>query len=79
VSLRTLKRWRRWWQEEFPRSTLWRAERGRFATAVEEARLPGSLVERFAASSETERLVAVLAFLAPITTTSSRAGSTMAI
>jgi len=79
VSLRTLKRWRRWWREELTASAFWKARRGLFAAPVEAARLPASLLERFAASNERERLVAALAFLAPITTTSSRVGSTMAI
>ena len=47
VSLRTLRRWRRWWQEDFAGSAFWRGSRGRFAPGVEKAGLPLGLVDSF--------------------------------
>ena len=73
VSLRTLKRWRTWWREVFVRGPFWKRARGRFAPPVDGGRLPASLLERFAGDDEATRLVATLAFLAPITTASARA------
>lgn len=77
VSLRTLKRWRRWWLEEFSRTRFWRAERARFAAPLEGGGLPAALVERFAAARAPEGLGRLLAFLSPLTTSSSRATSPM--
>jgi len=73
VSLRTLKRWRRWWREAFVRGPFWKRARGRFAPPVDVGRLPASLLERFAGADEATRVVAALAFLAPLTTASARA------
>jgi hypothetical protein len=67
VSVRTFKRWRRWWQEGFVASRFWQAARGRFGTPVAGERLPQSLLERFAGDAR-DRLVAALGFLSPITT-----------
>lgn len=76
VSLRTVKRWRRWWQDTFTQGPFWKQVKGRFAPAAEAARLPASLLERFSGEGELARLAACLAFLSPISTTSSaqRAG-----
>lgn len=68
VSRRTLERWRRWWLEVFTASPCWRAGRGRFAPPVVEGRLPQSLLDRFVAGSDEERLTAALRFLSPVTT-----------
>lgn len=40
VSVRTLRRWRAWWQEAFVASALWRLLRARLATPIALARLP---------------------------------------
>jgi hypothetical protein len=66
ISGRTLKRWRRWWQETFPATGFWMSARASFATPVQEPSLPLSLFERFAGDGR-ERLVAALRFLLPIT------------
>ncbi len=66
VDVRTLRRWRRWWQETFVESAFWRAARARFAPPVVEAALPGALLERFDAEAEPGSLVQTLRFLAPI-------------
>lgn len=63
----TVERWRRWWLEAFAASPTWKAGRGRFVPPVAEARLPLSLLERFAGGDE-ERLTAALRFLSPVTT-----------
>ncbi len=68
VSVRTLRRWRAWWLGAFVAGACWRAARGRFAPAVDEGALPASLIERFAAGDEQQRLSLVLRFLAPLTT-----------
>jgi len=74
VDVRTLERWRRWWRETFPLSPVWREAKARFAPAVETARLPASLLDRFAATTERGGLVAVLELLAPLTTASNSRG-----
>lgn len=63
----TVERWRRWWLETFTVIPTWRAGRGRFVPPVVAARLPQSLLERFAGDDQ-ERLTAALRFLSPVTT-----------
>lgn len=70
VSVRTLRRWRAWWLGTFVASALWRGAKGRFAPAVDEAALPGSLVERFLAADERTQLILALRFLSPLSTRS---------
>jgi len=67
VSMRTLRRWMRWWRETFPVSRFWLAARGHLVRPVASEELPGSLLELFSGRPR-ERIVAVLSFLAPITT-----------
>jgi len=66
VDVRTLRRWRRWWQQAFVESAFWRAARARFAPSLAEAALPGALLARFPAETSRESLVLMLQFLAPI-------------
>lgn len=66
VDIRTLRRWRCWWQEAFVESAFWRAARARFAPPLAEAALPGALLERFTAEVSPGSLVQALQFLAPI-------------
>ena len=75
VSLRTLRRWRAWWRGAFAESSFWKAARGRFSPPVETGALPSSLLERFSGPDERERLIRMLAFLGPLTTTSAAAGA----
>jgi hypothetical protein len=70
ISRRTLERWRQWWLEEFPRTSLWRSAGGRFAKPVDKARLPLSLLEAFKKRLPEESVQALLRFLLPLTTTS---------
>lgn len=63
----TLKRWRTWWREDFPSTPLWRSVRERFLPPLVPCQLPLDLIERFAASTRTERLLQTLRWLAPLT------------
>lgn len=69
VSRRTLCRWRRWWRTLFAESRFWRAARGRFQTPILAADLPRDLLDRFPGNAR-DRLIALLRFLSPITTSS---------
>lgn len=63
VCARTVRRWQRWWKEEFPRTDVWRAGRGLLASPVAVNALPCSLLERFAGTAS-ERVSALLRLLA---------------
>lgn len=73
LSVRTIARWRTWWQQTFPQSPFWHRARGRFAVPMHRAHLPGALLARFRGPTLAPRLRALLAFLAPLT--ASGAGS----
>jgi hypothetical protein len=66
VSERTLRRWRRWWREQFAATSLWKALRGRFMPPMPEACLPRGLLERCSGENESSRLVALLRLLSPL-------------
>jgi hypothetical protein len=66
VSQRTLRRWRRWWQERFPRTRLWIATCGRLRQPIASRDLPGALLAAFAGDFEA-RVLAFLRWLAPLT------------
>lgn len=67
VSPRTVRRWRRWWLEEFPESPLYRQARGLLRGAVDESCLPRSLLVIFTESvGDRQGLVALLKFLSPL-------------
>jgi len=65
VDRRTLKRWREWWRELFPRTSFWKEARSRLMPPAEEASLPASLVSRFATET-LKGVLGLLRFLAPI-------------
>ena len=69
VPVRTLGRWRHWWQEQFPLTGLWRGACARFMPPVVLAEIPGALLDRFAGTAG-ESLTRMLAFLSPLTTSS---------
>ena len=46
LSRHTLRRWRQWWLQVFPRSSFWTTGRARFMPPVDEQLLPASLLER---------------------------------
>jgi hypothetical protein len=68
VSIRTLRRWREWWREIFPQTPFWKRARARFDRPVDVDRLPQSLLERFRGESLKDRILRLLFFLSPITT-----------
>ena len=73
VDPRTLARWRQWWLETFVQSTFWKAARTRLLPRVSELDLPWSLWKRFGLP-ESDRLLELLEFLAPITTPAAARG-----
>jgi hypothetical protein len=66
VTIRTLARWRQWWRKAFPRTVFWHGSRARFMPPADESLLPASLLECFRRPTESELLLAVLRFLAPL-------------
>ncbi len=70
ASRRTLARWRAWWKETFTATPFWRTARARWVPPVSEAALPASLLERFVEEDDAMRLVLLLGFVKPVTTTS---------
>ncbi len=66
---RTVERWRQWWLDTFVRSQFWKAVRACFMPPICEQSLPLSLCEAFDIQRR-DRLLDLLKFLAPITTTS---------
>ena len=69
LSRRTILRWRVWWSEAFTDTPFWRAAEGQLMPPVERTLLPLALLERFAGSAR-DRLLALLRYLAPITSES---------
>jgi hypothetical protein len=65
VSRRTILRWRMWWSEVLIQTPFWRAAIGTLLPPIECSQLPTSLLERFIGSPN-ERLLALLRYLAPI-------------
>lgn len=66
VSTRTLRRWRHWWQEQFPQTRLWLATCGRLRRPIALRGLPGALLDAFQGDLKI-RMVALLRWLAPLT------------
>jgi len=61
VSVRTVRRWCRFWRETFVTSRVWQAARGHFAVVVRAEAMPGSLLGAFSEIGDPEsRVVAVL-------------------
>jgi len=73
VSARTVRRWRQWWLSSFVRSDVWRTARGRLRLPAEASRLPLSLLELFD-GAPSQKLVYLLRFISPLTTTSAPEG-----
>jgi hypothetical protein len=68
ISVRTLKRWRTWWREDFLSTPFWQSVRERFMPPVVIERLPMSLMERFDTGEITDQLTLALRFIAPLST-----------
>lgn len=62
---RTIARWRHWWLQVFPGTTLWQAACARFMPPVQTMNLPTSLIERFT-GMVADRAMHLLAFLTPL-------------
>jgi hypothetical protein len=78
VPVRTVRRWLTWWQTVFALGAFWSEARAFFATPVEIAELPSSLLARFSHRSAAA-LEKLLRFTAPITTDSVRARISMSV
>lgn len=63
VDRRTLERWRKWWTQQMPKTDVWTALRGRFDRQPDDSRLPASLYEQIAGSSDDDRLTKLLNLL----------------
>ena len=66
IPIRTLERWRQWWQTDFALTPLWQAQCARFMPPVATGRLPGELLERFTGEAQAA-LMRLLIFLTPLT------------
>ena len=63
VPVRTVSRWRRWWQEDFQRTAFWQSVRERFVPPLPAEALPQSLLARFEGPSGPERVLQLLRFV----------------
>lgn len=68
IPVRTLDRWRAWWNREFLHTPFWQSMRERFTTPIRSEDLPRSLLERFDADTTAQRLALLLRFLSPLST-----------
>jgi hypothetical protein len=69
VDRRTLERWRKWWQESFPKTRFWSEARVQLGSnGPYGSLLPRSLLECFGALGSQEGLLRFLRFLSPIST-----------
>jgi hypothetical protein len=66
VSARTILRWRTWWNEIFPATSLWQTHCSRFMPPVAVIEFPSGLMARFAGVAAGS-MMRFLAFLAPLT------------
>jgi len=66
VSEETLRGWRRWWQETFPTTAVWRKLRGWFVPEIPSADLPGALLDRSGIRSVSGRVLKLLEHLSPL-------------
>jgi hypothetical protein len=65
VSHRTIARWRQWWRSAFTASPFWRVTAAALMPPVDQARLPASLLGRFAGDADAQ-LIGLLRLLLPI-------------
>jgi len=63
VDRRTLERWRAWWIEQLPRSSVWQSLRARLDRPVDESCLPASLLARITGVSDDDRHQKLLGLL----------------
>ncbi len=67
---RTVRRWADWWKDCFSRSPFFIEASARFMPPVEKEALPASMFRRFPQPRLADRLLAMLLWLAPMTTAS---------
>jgi hypothetical protein len=67
VNRRTVELWRTWWRDAFTATPFWQIARASFMPPVDEQRLPATMLARFAGNSLSERMIALLRFLGPLT------------
>lgn len=70
VSEATLARWASWWRQELPMTPWWQVVRSRFARSLGGKCLAAELAAEFRALASEDRMLALLKFLSPLTTTS---------
>ena len=69
VSARTIYRWRSWWQDTLVHTPFWKAARGFLPAPIDESSLPLSLLESFPVNHAKRKLLRLLRFICPLTTT----------
>ena len=65
VPMRTLERWRQWWQDRFAGTDLWQAQCARFMPPLSSRLLPDELLDRFRGETMVG-VVNLLGFLTPL-------------
>jgi len=77
IATKTVRRWSRWWRDDYGRSPHFEAARSRLIPPIDPRELPGGLWDRFTAHAGDARvgLARLLGFVAPVTTASVPDGS----
>jgi hypothetical protein len=77
IATRTVRRWSRWWRDDYARSRHFEEARSRLMPPIDASELPGGLWERFTAHAGDSLvgLARLLGFVAPVTTASVPDGS----
>ncbi|MGH8299588.1 MAG: hypothetical protein ACRES6_09950 [Steroidobacteraceae bacterium] len=70
VPVRTVARWRSWWQRDFQRTRFWQSVRERFVPPLTSEELPQGLLARFRAERGVQRITQMLRFISPLSTAS---------
>ncbi len=66
IAPRTVERWRQWWRDSFPVTSLWQTMCARFMPPLDVALLPSELLARFPGVAN-EAMLRLLVFLGPLT------------
>jgi hypothetical protein len=77
IATRTVRRWSRWWRDDYGQSPHFEEARSRLIPPVDRSELPGGLWDRFTmhAGDALVGLARLLGFVAPVTTASVPDGS----
>jgi hypothetical protein len=67
IPLHTVERWRAWWRNAFHRTSVWLSECARFMPPLAPAHLPDELLARLVGTHASDRLLALLRMLGPLT------------